>query len=97
MDLDIDVSGEDLLSKNYTICVANKEVIKGYKFSENVVKHLSDGFNKGRYRYNKSKKGSVILKIRLYSLVLYYLIKSLKQKKTIVDIMQRFYRQGAGY
>ena len=38
MDFEIDVSGEDLLNKNYTICIANKDsIIKGFKFSEELV------------------------------------------------------------
>ena len=33
MNLEIDVSGEDLLSKDYTICIAdNNGIIKGFKF-----------------------------------------------------------------
>jgi hypothetical protein len=38
MDWDIDVSGEDLLSKNYTICIADKDsTIRGFKFDEEIV------------------------------------------------------------
>lgn len=38
MEFEIDVSGEDLLSKDYTICVAdNNNIIKGFKFSDELV------------------------------------------------------------
>jgi hypothetical protein len=32
---EIDVSGEDLLQKDYTVCIANKDsIIKGFKFGD---------------------------------------------------------------
>ena len=38
VEFEIDVSGEDLLSKNYVICIANRDgIIKGFKFKENLV------------------------------------------------------------
>ena len=41
MNFDIDVSGNDLLSKNYTICIADKNgVIKGFKFDNKIIKDL---------------------------------------------------------
>lgn len=85
MEFDIDVSGQDLLSKDYTICVANQDgIIKGYKFSSEVVKIIHSKFGQGIYtKYSKSKKGMITLKVRLYSIMIYYIFKSLKLKEEI--------------
>lgn len=84
MEFDIDVSGEDLLSKNYTICIANKDdIIRGFKFDEKTVNILSSKYGQGVYRYPKSKRGKSSLKIRIYCVVIYYLFKSLNLKGDI--------------
>ena len=76
---DIDVSGQDLLNKDYSICVAdNNESIRGFKFNAELVQILSSRYGQGFYRYKKSKKGKADFKIRLYCIVLYHLFKSLK-------------------
>jgi len=81
MNLEIDISGEDLLSKDYTICVAdNNNLIKGFKFSEKLVKILSSRYGQGFYTYKKSRKGKVLFKIRIYSIIIYYIIKSFNLK-----------------
>ena len=75
---EVDVSGGDLLSKNYTVCIANKDsIIKGFKFGEELVSVLASRYGQGFYKYKKSKKGKADLKVRLYSIVIYYLFKSL--------------------
>lgn len=79
MKFEIDVSGEDLLNKDYTICVANNDgIIKGFKFSEKLIKDLNSKFGQKLYKYPKSKKGKSDLKVRIYCVVIYYLFKSLK-------------------
>lgn len=81
MEFDIDVSGEDILSKNYSICVADKnETIRGFKFSEEMVSALTSNYQHGLYKYSKSKKRRALLKVRIYSIVLFYLFRSLKLK-----------------
>lgn len=76
---EIDVSGEDLLSKDYTICIADRNgEIRGFKFSEKLVNDLCSRYGQGFYRYKKSKKGKSDFKIRLYCVVIHYLIKSIK-------------------
>lgn len=78
-EFDIDVSGEDLLSKNYTICVANRGgIIKGFKFNEEYVQILNSRYGQGKYRYKKSKREKAQLKVRTYCIIIYYLFKSLK-------------------
>lgn len=89
---EIDVSGGDLLSKNYVICVADKNgLIKGFKFSDNIVKTLSSRYGQGFYNYAKSKKGKSFFKIRIYCVVIYYIFKSLKINEEIsLDICRDF-------
>ncbi len=84
MNLDIDVSGGDLLSKNYTICIANKDsIIKGFKINEEFIKVIISGYKQGKYKYPLSKKGKSSLKVRIYCVIIFYLIKSLNLKKEI--------------
>ncbi|MEK6827226.1 MAG: hypothetical protein AABX99_01960 [Nanoarchaeota archaeon] len=84
MKFEIDVSGEDLLNKDYTICVANKDgIIKGFKFDEKLIKDLNSRFGQNLYKYPKSKKGKSDLKVRIYCVVIYYLFKSLKLSEEI--------------
>jgi hypothetical protein len=78
-EFEIDVSGEDLLSKNYTICVANKKsIIKGFKFNEELINILSSRYGQGLYKYHKSQKGKALFKIRLYCIIIYYLFQSMR-------------------
>jgi hypothetical protein len=84
MQFDIDVSGEDIFSKDYTICIANKDgIIKGFKFDSDIISILSARYGQGLYRYKKSKKQRAVFKVRVYSIVIYYLFKSLKIKEPI--------------
>ena len=84
MEFEIDVSGEDLLSKNYTICIADKNgIIRGFKFNEELIKILSSRYGQGLYKYKKSRKGKSDFKIRLYCIVIYYLFKSLKISREV--------------
>jgi len=81
---EIDVSGEDLLSKNYTICVADRNgLIKGFKFGEEFIKILSSKYGQGLYKYPKSQRGKALFKVRVYSIVIYYLFKSIKIREDI--------------
>ena len=84
MEFEIDISGNDLLSKNYTICIANKDrLIKVFKFDDKLVKSLCSRYGQGIYKYSKSKKGKALFKIRLYCIVIFYLFKSLNLKEEI--------------
>ena len=84
MKLEIDVSGGDLLSKNYVICVASDNgIVRGFKFGNKLVKDLCSRYGQGIYRYKKSKKGKSTFKLRLYSVVIYYFFKSIEVKSNI--------------
>lgn len=86
MEFEIDVSGKDLLSKDYTIVIAEKNnhpkksIIFGYKFREEVIRILRSRHGQGFYRYKTSKFQKTLFKIRLYSIVIYYIFKHIYQK-----------------
>jgi len=87
----VDVSGEDLLSKNYTICIANKDdLIKGFKFDEELISILSSRYGQGLYKYQISQKGKATFKVRIYCIVVYYLIKSLDVKSIYLTLCRDF-------
>ncbi|MBU0929770.1 MAG: hypothetical protein KJ623_01740 [Nanoarchaeota archaeon] len=94
MIFEIDVSGEDILNKNYTICIAgkNNNIIKGFKFDQDLIEKLNSNYRSGNYKYKNSRKGKVSFKIRLYSLVIYYCFKSLNIKENIsLNLCKDFY------
>ncbi len=79
MEFDIDVSGEDLLSRDYTVCIANKDnKIKGFKITQDFISTINSRYGQGIYRYQKSKNGKTLLKVRIYSIIIYHLFKSEK-------------------
>jgi len=91
MEFEIDVSGKDILSKGYVICIANKNnIIKGFKFDEKLVNDLCSKFGQGFYRYKKSKKGKSMFKIRLYCVVIYFLFKSINYKELSLNVCRDF-------
>ena len=66
MEFDIDVSGEDLLNKDSTICIADKDgIIKGFKFTGNLAEVINSRYGQDFYHYTKSKNGRAVLKIRI--------------------------------
>ncbi|MCX6749116.1 MAG: hypothetical protein NTW17_00005 [Candidatus Pacearchaeota archaeon] len=90
MEFEIDVSGEDLFSKDYTICVAQKNnesqkpIIFGYKFTEEILRILKSRHGQKKYRYGSSQSQKALFKIRLYCIVIYFIIKHI-QKQSIFD------------
>jgi len=78
MIFDIDVSGEDLLSKDYTICISNNEnITRGFKFSKTLVNKINRSA-KISYRFNYTDRGRANLKVRIYCIIIYYLFKEIK-------------------
>ncbi len=86
MEFEIDVSGKDLLSKDYTIVVAERNnqsknsIIFGYKFREEIIKVLRSRHGQGFYRYKLSKSHKSLFKIRLYNIAIYYIFKHIYQR-----------------
>lgn len=81
MKFEIDVSGSDLFEKDYTIVVAErntsskKPMIFGYKFDEEIIKILKAKYGQELYRYKLSKSQRSLFKIRIYCVVIYYILK----------------------
>ena len=94
MEFDIDVSGEDLLSKDYVICIASDNIIKGYKITKTFVNIINSRFGQGIYKYEKSQKGKANLKVRIYCVILFYLFKSIhpliKNKSINLNVCRDF-------
>lgn len=92
MDLEIDVSGEDILRKDYTIVVAERNgsskdpIIYGYKLKGDALRILKSKYGQGKYRYGLSHSQKSLFKIRLYSIVIYYLISHIQNKTGISSI-----------
>lgn len=92
MNFEIDISGEDLLQKDYAVCIANKDgIIKGFKFSEHMVNILCSRYGQGKYKYKKSRKGKATFKVKLYCIVAYYLVKSLNINTEISLTLCRYF------
>ncbi len=90
MIFEIDVSGEDILSKDYSICIADKDrIIKGFKFNEKLIKDLSSRYGQEFYRYKKSQKEKALFKVRIYCIAIYYIFKSIKIKKDLSLVICR--------
>ena len=83
MKFEIDVSGYDLFNDTYVICIASedREIIKGFKFDKNLINTLISNWkaNKYRYEYNQYETKRGIFKVRIYSITIYYLFKSIEK------------------
>ncbi|MFH1210290.1 MAG: hypothetical protein V1645_00055 [archaeon] len=92
MEFDIDVCGEDIFSRDYTIVIAGKSGIKGFKLSNKLIGVLRAKQARGFYRYPNSKKGKSLFRVRVYCIVIYYLFKSMNFKNTelILNICKDF-------
>ena len=95
MDFEIDVSGEDIFSKDYTIVVADKKsLIRGFKFNRELIRILRSRQGEGRYRYPLSKLGRALFRIRVYCIIVHYLFRSInfkrKSKEVNLDICRDF-------
>jgi len=83
MKFEVDVSGYDLFNDTYVICIAREdgEIIRGFKFTKALINSLVSNWkqNKYRYEYNSFETKRGILKVRIYSIILYYLFKSIEK------------------
>lgn len=95
MEFEVDVSGEDVFSKNYTIVVADRnEIVRGYKFDEKTIKILKARHGEGRYRYGNSRQDKALMRVRVYCVVIYYLFKNLlpiiADKRVTINLCRDF-------
>ena len=83
MKFEIDVSGYDIFNDTYIICIAKDdgEIIRGFKFSKDLIDVLVSNWkeNKYRYEYNRFETKRGIFKVRIYSIIIYYLFKSIEK------------------
>ena len=93
MEFEVDVSGEDIFSRDYTICISNKEgIIKGFKFNQDLIRNLRANYLEGKYRYTHSKKDKALFKIRAYCIIVYYLFKSIGKPNAVsLNVCRDFY------
>lgn len=80
MNFDVDVSGEDIFNKDYTICIANNDnLIKGFKFDEQIIRIIKARHGNCLYKYGTSKKEKSLFKIRVYCIIIHYLFMAIKK------------------
>jgi len=93
MEFDIDVSGTDIFSKDYTLCIASKDgkIIQGFKMNPEIINKLRSKYNQELYKYKKSSKGNINFKIRIYSIIIYIILKELKLKQILLNICKDFF------
>ena len=94
MIFEIDVSGEDIFTKDYTIVIADKNnFIRGFKFNGELIQDLVLNYSGNKYRYKESKHGKVLLKIRVYCIIIYYLFENLgiRNKEITLEICRDFH------
>lgn len=83
MKFEIDVSGCDIFDENYVICIARDdgEIIRGFKLDKNLINNLVSNWKSNKYKYEwdrfETKRG--IFKVRIYSIIIYYLFKSIEK------------------
>ncbi len=93
MNFEIDVSGEDILNRDYTIVVADKnDIIRGFKFDSSLIQILRARYGQGKYRYSVSAAGKSLFRVRLYCIIVFYLFKSIefKDKEINLEICRDF-------
>src|SRR3989344_7825175 len=79
MKFEIDVSGYDMFNDTYVICLSGDdgEIIRGFKFNKELVNNLINNWKSNQYRYkytpSESKRG--IFKVRIYCIIIYYILK----------------------
>lgn len=91
MKFEIDVSGYDLFNPKYTICIASKgnakekSTIRGFRISDELMKTIIKKWkeNKYSYSYNSFETNRGTFKVRIYCIIIYYLLKSLDIKEKI--------------
>ncbi len=95
MKFEIDVSGYDIFNDTYVICIAqdNGEIIKGFKFNKEMVNSLVNNWKADKYcyEYNQFETKRGIFKVRVYSIIIYYLFKAIEKPDFIsLTICQDF-------
>lgn len=94
-EFDIDVSGTDIFSRDYSIVIAdNNDLVRGYKFDQSTIQVLRARQGEGKYRYGSSKQDKSLFRVRIYCIIIYYLFKDLdikdKNQEILLNICKDF-------
>jgi len=91
MRFEIDVSGSDIFRTKYAICIASKDlingkrIIKGFRMNNELRKTLIKKWKENKYKYHydlcETTRGT--FKVRIYCVIVYYLLKSLQIEEKI--------------
>jgi hypothetical protein len=98
MTIEIDVSGSDIFCKDYCICaVDNEGIVKGYKFKEEDVEKLKEGFVNKKYTRLDKRTTPSKFKVKIYLIVLKHLLKELFKEHKKEEISILFCRDFPGH
>ncbi|MBU1203701.1 MAG: hypothetical protein KKG60_01385 [Nanoarchaeota archaeon] len=94
MKFEIDVSGYDIFSKDYVICISGEgSIVKGFKFKKELIETIINNWHKQKYGYRDFGKEIALFKVKLYCVIIYYLFKSIGLKERVsLTICRDFYR-----
>lgn len=93
MKIEIDVSGNDVFHENYSICVSDVVGnIIGFKFPQDLIDKLKENWKNGKYNKCPYSLNQGKFKVRIYRVVLRYLLKELFKRNKDKDIVVQFCR-----
>ncbi len=91
MKFEIDVCGADIFHDDYVICIANGDgIIKGFKFNKVLSDAIIQKWLRGKYKYKSNPKKQGIFKVRIYSIILYYLFSQISEDNLELHICRDF-------
>jgi len=93
MKIEVDVSGADIFHEDYAICVSDcTGNIEGFKFSQDLIDELKKNWEKGEYAKCPYSPNEGKFKVRIYRVVLRYLLKELFKKNKDNEVIVQFCR-----
>jgi len=93
MKIEIDVSGADIFREDYSICMSDGiGNISGFKFNVEIINELKTNWKNGKYDKCPYGPNSGKFKVRIYRVVLRYLIKELFEKNEDKEVTVNYCR-----
>ncbi|MDA3836263.1 MAG: hypothetical protein PF542_01435 [Nanoarchaeota archaeon] len=97
MRIEIDVSGQDLFHKDYSICVVDKRgCVKSFRFKEEVIDKIKSHWKNREYTIPSYAKPARF-KFKLYSIVVQILLGNLLEEEESKEISIHFCRDFPSY
>ena len=91
--IEIDVSGADIFHEDYSICVSDGTGnITGFKFDNDMIHNLKTSWQGGKYNKCPYGPNAGKFKVRIYRVILRYLIKELFKKNEDREIIVNYCR-----